>query len=179
MAINSDDFHIRRLKIDGSGAVRFGLISDTHGLLRAQIFDLFQGVDHIIHAGDLGSSDILVELQAIADVTAVWGNVDSLELRRQLPEVAEIEVCGSKLVVVHGQQFPTARGSTIAPAFPAADCVVYGHSHLPAIDHIGTTLAVNPGSAGRRRFSQPVSAGFLTVCDGGDVQAELVELSLD
>src|SRR5512142_2670996 len=81
---------------------RIGLISDTHGKLRPEVFAAFEGVLRILHAGDVGTRDVLVELEAIAPVTAVFGNTDHGELRRTLPQVAVVEEAGRRIVVVHG-----------------------------------------------------------------------------
>ena len=113
-----------------------GLISDTHGLLRAEVFSAFEKVDHIIHAGDVGDPDILIELEAIAPVTAVWGNVDHGELRGRLPEIARVELAGKSIVVVHGQQFGSPTPARVAGAHPDADLVVFGHSHVPVVERV-------------------------------------------
>jgi putative phosphoesterase len=143
-----------------------GLISDTHGLLRPEVFDAFAGVDHIVHAGDVGDPEILDELAALAPVTAVWGNVDGWELRRRLPEVANLRLGDFDVVVIHGQQFGSPTARIVAAAHPAADLVVFGHSHTPEIERVGRGLAVNPGSAGKARFSLPVTVAVVTASDG-------------
>lgn len=152
-----------------------GLISDTHGLLRPEVFTAFEEVEHILHAGDVGDPDILVELAAIAPVTAVWGNVDHGELRRRLPEVARVELAGQSIVVVHGQQFGSPSPARVAAAYPGADIVVFGHSHEPVVERLGEVLAVNPGSAGPARFSLPVTVALATVGPEG-VRVDLVDL---
>src|SRR6266850_806911 len=85
-------------------SVRLGVISDTHGMLRPEVFDVFREVDHILHGGDVGEWGVVLELQSVAPVTAVYGNTDDLELRSNLPQVAEIEVDGFRIVVTHGDQ---------------------------------------------------------------------------
>lgn len=143
-----------------------GLISDTHGLLRPEVFTAFEGVDHILHAGDIGDSGLLLELEAIAPVTAVWGNTDDAGLRGALPEVAEIELGGVRIRIVHGQQY----GSPTAPLVGArngdVDMVVFGHSHRPETQRVGSVLAVNPGSAGPSRLRLPVTVALAEVEDG-------------
>lgn len=151
-----------------------GLISDTHGLLRPEVFAAFDGVDHIIHAGDVGNDDILVELGAIAPVTAVWGNTDGTGLRSRLPEVASLELAGHSVTVAHGHQVGRPTASAILAAF-AGDLVVFGHSHQPEIQAVGSRLAVNPGSAGPIRFTQPVAVALVTVTDEG-IAARRVDL---
>ncbi|MBV9108025.1 MAG: metallophosphoesterase family protein [Gemmatimonadetes bacterium] len=155
--------------------MKIGIISDTHGLLRAQVFEVFAGVDHILHAGDVGDDGILDELAAIAPVTAVWGNVDGWEVRKRVPEVAEIELGGIPVVVVHGMQLGSPTPEKVAAAYPRAALAVFGHSHQPVIRRVGATLAVNPGSAGRQRFRDPVSVALAEIADG-EVTAHLVDL---
>jgi uncharacterized protein len=155
--------------------VRVGLIADTHGLLRPEVVDAFAGVEHILHAGDVGSVDVLDGLIAIAPVTAVSGNVDGPELRARLPEVARVALGGARVVVVHGDQLGSPTPERVVAAYTEADLVVFGHSHRPLIRPVGDVLAVNPGSAGRRRFSNPVS---IALADLGDrsITARLVTL---
>jgi uncharacterized protein len=156
-------------------SLRLGLISDTHGLLRPEVFEVFTGVDAIVHAGDVGSVELLTELEAIAPVTCVWGNTDGFDLRERVPEVAEVEMGGVMVVVVHGQQFGSPTAAAVAGRYPAAGLVVFGHTHEPVVERVGDTLAVNPGSAGPRRFQHPVSVALATI-EGGVVSARLVPL---
>ena len=155
--------------------MKIGIISDTHGLLRSEVFDVFAGVDHILHAGDVGSADILAELEAIAPLTAVWGNTDSFDLRKRVPEVAHVELGGVPVVVLHGMQLGSPTPEKAAAAYSGAGLVVFGHSHKPLIRQVTTTLAVNPGSAGPLRFRDPVSVAVAELVDG-QVTARLVEL---
>jgi uncharacterized protein len=147
--------------------MRVGLISDTHGLLRPEVFAAFEGVEAIVHAGDIGSLEILTELEAIAPVTSVWGNTDGLDVRERLPEIARVELAGLRVVVVHGQQYGSPNAERVAAEHPEADLVVFGHSHRPEIRQIGKTLAVNPGSAGPRRFRHPVTVAIAEMAEGG------------
>lgn len=158
--------------------MRIGIISDTHGLLRAQVFEVFEGVEHILHAGDVGDADILTALEAVAPVTAVWGNVDGGEIRNRVPEVARIELAGVPVVVLHGMQLGSPTPEKAAAAHPDAGLVVFGHSHRPVVRQVGSVLAVNPGSAGRRRFADPVTVALAEVEDGR-VTARLVDLDPD
>jgi putative phosphoesterase len=158
--------------------VKIGIISDTHGLLRPQVFDVFQGVEHILHAGDIGNPDIITELEAIAPVTAVWGNADGGEVRGRVPEVAEVELGGVRVAIIHGMQVGSPTPEKIAALHPGAGLVVFGHSHRPLIKQVGATLAVNPGSAGRRRFRDPVTVALAEI-SGGSVSARLVELDVE
>lgn len=155
--------------------MRLGLISDTHGLLRAEVFDVFAGVDHILHAGDIEDEDILDALATIAPVTAVWGNVDGWDLRRRVPEVAEVELDGVRAIIFHGMQLGSPTPGKAAAAYPHAGLVVFGHSHRPVIQQVGSVLAVNPGSAGPRRFRGPVTVALAEI-EEGRITARLVEL---
>ncbi|HEY3935068.1 MAG TPA: metallophosphoesterase family protein [Gemmatimonadales bacterium] len=159
--------------------MRLGVISDTHGLLRPEVFDAFSGVDQILHAGDVGNIDILTELEVIAPVTAVYGNTDGGELRAQLPRVARVELDGFIIVVTHGDQF----GRDVTPAqlqqaFPDADIIVYGHTHRPLLELADVVVTVmNPGSAGPRRHDLPASIGIMELEAGIPPRARLVPLT--
>jgi putative phosphoesterase len=155
--------------------MKIGIISDTHGLLRAQVFEAFAGVEHILRAGDVGDPGILVELAALAPVTAVYGNVDGGDIRARVPEVARLELGGVRIVVIHGMQFGAPTPQKVAAAHPDAGLVVFGHSHRPLIQQVGPTLAVNPGSAGPRRFKDPVTVALAEIENGTPV-ARLVHL---
>ena len=84
--------------------MRLGIISDTHNLLRPQVFDVFKGVDQILHAGDIGELDILAVLESIAPVSAVWGNTDGFEVRARVPERIEVRIEGFDFLLIHGHQ---------------------------------------------------------------------------
>jgi len=155
--------------------VRVGLISDTHGLLRPEALAALAGVDHIVHAGDVGDPDFLIELGAIAPVTAVWGNVDGAELRARLPEIARKQIGGISVVVVHGHQFVSPKAAEVARSFPDAHLVVFGHSHRWESTRVGETLAVNPGSAGPPRFTLPVTLAVARI-GPGILEVEFIDL---
>lgn len=157
--------------------MKVGIISDTHGLLRPQVFPVFAGVEHILHAGDVGPADLLAELEAIAPVTVVWGNTDGWEVRGRVPEVARVELGGVSVVVLHGMQLGSPTAAKAAAAYPEAELVVFGHSHRPVIERVGGVLAVNPGSAGPRRFRDPVTVA-LAELSPGRTSARLVELDV-
>ena len=153
--------------------MKVGLISDTHGRLRPEVFQLLDGVARILHAGDVGPPDLLIELGAIAPVTAVWGNTDGFELRTALPEIAELELAGRRIVVMHGHQLGLPDPESLRRAQPSAEIIVYGHTHRPLVDGNGS-LVVNPGSAGAARFGIPPSVGILEVA--GEPSVQLLEL---
>jgi putative phosphoesterase len=166
--------------VDGgavTGALRIGLISDTHGLLRNEIYSAFDGVDEIVHAGDVGDAAILTELEVLAPVHAVYGNVDGWELRERLPESLELERLGHRLAVVHGHQWGAPRPAELVERFPDCSVVVFGHTHQPLIERVGRTLVINPGSAGARRFGRPISAALLELHRHRPPAARLVDLA--
>jgi uncharacterized protein len=151
-------------------SLRIGLISDTHGLLRPEALAFLAGADHIIHGGDIGGPDILDRLRAIAPLTVVRGNNDTAAWGRALPETAIVRFDEVAVCVVH--DLKTLR---LDVATEGVRVVVSGHSHKPAQAERNGVLYVNPGSAGRRRFSLPIALGELLV-DGADVQARIVTL---
>lgn len=160
--------------------MRLGVIADTHGLLRAEVFDVFAQVDHILHAGDVGKWDVMIELQALAPVTAVWGNLDPPEVRTHLPAVATIRLDGLDVVVTHGHDLPGGGSPTpqrLVAAFPKADIIVFGHTHRPLLELVGRTVTVmNPGGAGPARFDLKPSVGIMELEAGIPPRARLVSL---
>jgi len=159
--------------------VRLGVISDTHGLLRPEVFEVFKQVDHILHAGDVGEPQILIELEAIAPVTAVYGNVDPPELRSVLPQVAQLELDGFDIVVTHGDQFGSPTPAKLHDAFPKAEIIVYGHTHKSLLELVDRTVTVmNPGGAGHPRFDLKPSVGIMELEAGIPPRARLVDLNV-
>jgi putative phosphoesterase len=157
--------------------MRLGVIADTHGLLRPEVFDLFGQVDHILHAGDVGPLELLVELEALAPVTAVYGNTDGFEVRARLPQVARVELDGFRLVVTHGDQFGSPTPEKVQQAFPDAEILVFGHTHRPLLTLVDVVVTVmNPGGAGPRRFDFPPSVGILELEPGIPPRGRLVPL---
>ena len=147
-----------------------GVISDTHGLLRPEAVAALAGCDLIVHAGDVGSPAVIAGLRRVAPVVAVRGNVDIESWARDLPESEVARVGDASVYVLHD----LAR-LDLDPAAAGFAAVVSGHSHVPAIEEQGGVLYLNPGSAGPRRFSLPVSLARLRA-GGGTVTAELVTL---
>jgi uncharacterized protein len=157
--------------------VRLGIISDTHGLLRPEVFQAFAEVDHILHAGDIGPGALLDELGAVAPVTAVYGNTDGFELRARLPRVATIELDGFTIVVTHGDQFGSPTPEKLHAAFPDAEILVFGHTHRPLLTLVDVVVTVmNPGGAGARRFNLPPSVGIMELEPGIPPRARLLPL---
>ncbi|MGH7525638.1 MAG: metallophosphoesterase family protein [Gemmatimonadales bacterium] len=157
--------------------MRLGVISDTHGLLRPEVFDAFREVDHILHCGDVGPADLLTELETIAPVTAVYGNMDGGKLRAQLPQVATLELDGFEIVVTHGDQLGSPTPENLQAEFPQAQIIVYGHTHRPLLTLVDVVVTVmNPGSAGPRRFDLPPSVGVLELEPGIPPRGRLIPL---
>ena len=152
--------------------MRVGLISDTHGLLRPEAVAALAGVEHILHAGDIGTEEILTSLARIAPVTAVRGNNDKGPWAAR---IAEIEVV--PLQNLHVYMLHDLAELDLDPAAAGFAAVIAGHSHKPKIETRNNVLFVNPGSAGPRRFKLPVTVGFLEI-DGTAIRANILELAL-
>lgn len=149
-----------------------GVISDTHGLLRDEALEALRGVEHILHAGDIGDPEILDELRQLAPVTAVRGNVDTEKWARKLPLTEVIEVAGVSIYMLHNLD-----ELDLKPEAAGVRVVVYGHSHQPKMEEKNGVLYFNPGSAGPRRFKLPVSVGRLII-SADTVRAELRTLRI-
>jgi putative phosphoesterase len=147
-----------------------GVISDTHGLLRPEAVEALAGVEHILHAGDIGSADVLTALAAIAPVTAVRGNNDRFPGAGDIPDTAAIEIGSHWLYVLHD-----LHELDLDPRTAGFSAVITGHSHRPSVEEKHGVLFVNPGSAGPRRFKLPVAVARMRI-RGGVVTAELVDL---
>jgi putative phosphoesterase len=150
--------------------IEFGVISDTHGLLRPEAVKALEGVDMIIHAGDIGKPEILDVLRVIAPVVAVRGNNDTDDWALTLPETEVVEVGRIALYVLHD-----VHALDLDPAAAGFDAVISGHSHQPAVARRHGVLFVNPGSAGPRRFKLPVSLARLSI-RGEALDARLINL---
>ena len=147
-----------------------GVISDTHGLLRAEAVEALRGSDRILHAGDVGAPEILEALGQIAPVTAIRGNVDTQPCTRSVAETEIVDAGGMLIYMLHD-----LGKLDLKPEAASFRVVVYGHSHQPKIQEKNGVMYFNPGSAGPRRFRLPVSVGKLTI-EEGEVRAELIEL---
>lgn len=134
-----------------------GLISDTHGLLRPEALRALDGVELILHAGDVGGSSVLERLGQIAPVQAVSGNIDP---ERWLPAAIDVELEGVRVHVSHGHEMGSPTPAKLAEHY-SADVIVYGHTHRPLLRRIRRTLVVNPGAAGPRRFDVTPSLALL------------------
>lgn len=139
-----------------------GVISDTHGLLRPEAATALRGVDHILHAGDVGDAVILDELRQLAPVTAIRGNIDCRGLCTKLPAIEVVEFREQSFYMLHDLS-----SLDLDPVAAGIAAVISGHSHQPKIEWKKGVLYFNPGSAGPRRFSLPISVGFLDVIESG------------
>jgi uncharacterized protein len=154
--------------------LRIGLIADTHGLLRPEVARAFAGVNRILHAGDVGARAVLTGLEQIAQVDAVYGNVDD----RHDPSLA-----AERVIVVEGVTIHVSHGHELGRPTPelalerySGDVVVFGHTHRAVIVRQGERIAVNPGGAGPRRFDLQPSVALLTL-DNGHASAEIISLA--
>ncbi len=150
--------------------MRLGVLSDTHGLLRPEVLPALHGVNHILHAGDVGDPKILEALQSIAPVTAIRGNIDRSGPCAALPATEAVELGGHLFYLVHA--LPDL---DLNPKAAGISAVIYGHSHKPSITWKDNILYLNPGSAGPRRFSLPVTLAILNVGDS-PLHPELLDL---
>jgi putative phosphoesterase len=150
-----------------------GLISDTHGMMRASVHDALAGVELILHAGDVGGDAILDELEVIAPVLAVYGNTD-VPFDPRLTESIEREIGGARVHVSHGHELGSPTPEKLLERYPA-DVIVYGHTHRQLVVRADGRLVVNPGAAGARRFNLEPSVARLTIVEGR-AAVELVPL---
>ncbi len=151
--------------------MRLGVISDTHGLLRPEVAPALAGVDRILHLGDVGKISILRELEKIAPVIAIRGNVDREGPCGELPETEVLLLEGRYIYLLH--DLGTLHLDPAAARFAA---VLYGHTHVPNFHKKKGVLYFNPGSCGPRRFELPVTVGLLTIEEDGELVAEIVPL---
>lgn len=150
--------------------MRVGVLSDTHGLLRPEALKALAGMDHILHAGDIGDPNILDALEEIAPLTAIRGNIDKEGRCAALPATEIVTLSGTTFYMLHSLQ-----DLDLDPGAAGISVVVSGHSHKPLIKSRSGVLYLNPGSAGPQRFSLPVTVGLVTI--GDDLpSAEIVPL---
>jgi putative phosphoesterase len=161
--------------------VRIGVLSDTHGVLHPRVFDLFRNVNAIVHAGDVGSTPVMADLEAIAPVFAVRGNADVGTALERLPDERIVELHGVRLLVTHvggtAAQIEARFGARLRRE--GIRVFVFGHSHRSLVAELPGTgiLLLNPGGAGRRRFSLPLTAALLELREEpGPLEVRLVDL---
>ena len=150
---------------------RIGILSDTHRELPNRVFNLFSQVQHIIHAGDIGEWDIIVALQALAPVTAVYGNCDPFSVRRHCPLRQRLKVAGIEIDVTH---VPTP--SPEQEPEPIKRITIFGHLHVPSIVHCGDLLCIQPGSVSRPREGEPATVALLEIPAHQSPRAEIIPL---
>jgi putative phosphoesterase len=152
--------------------MRIGVISDTHGVLRPQAVEALAGCDHILHAGDVGSDQILAKLRGIAPLTAIRGNVDHDGACGELPPTEAVALAGRLFYLVHARE-----ALDLNPRAASIAAVIFGHSHRPEIVWQNGILFFNPGSAGPRRFQLPVSLGIID-CTAEKIEPRIVPLEV-
>jgi len=157
-------------KLQGKQNYRIGVISDTHGKLPSPVIKLFNKVDLIVHAGDIDSADVLERLKSIAPTVAVRGNMDSGKWAGILKETETIRIGEVVLFVRH-----VLDGIDTIPASADADAVIYGHTHRSSIKSREGVLFLNPGSAGQRRYGNPLSVALLHI-RGKNLRAQIFNL---
>jgi putative phosphoesterase len=154
--------------------MRIAVLSDTHGLLRPEAIVALAGADYILHAGDVGDAAILDALGAIAPLTAIRGNIDRSGRCAALPATEMVELGGSMIYMLH-----SVHDLDLDPVAAGVAVVVSGHSHQPLVERRKGVMYLNPGSAGPRRFSLPISIAFLNLgadLGAGEPTAEILRL---
>jgi uncharacterized protein len=155
--------------------VKIGVISDTHNLIRPEVFATFDGVDLIAHAGDIGDRDVLIELETLAPVKAILGNND-WGLPAKYKEQLSFKLCEKNFLIKHiCKEIPKKKKENNGPIH---NVVIFGHSHKPLSQQVGDTLFFNPGSAGPKRFDLPITVGLLQLGDEY-VNYEIISLIKD
>ncbi|ABF40003.1 Protein of unknown function UPF0025 [Candidatus Koribacter versatilis Ellin345] len=152
--------------------MKIGVISDTHGLLRPQAVSALEGVDHILHAGDIGNIEIVAELRNLAPVTAIRGNVDTHRDYHQFAATDAVELGGKLFYLIHN-----VKELDVVPGAAGIAAVIYGHSHKPEIRWEKDVLFFNPGAAGPRRFYLPIAVGIIQITAAGKLKPRIIELS--
>ena len=152
--------------------MRIGVISDTHGLVRPEALSALHDSELLLHAGDIGTPEVLKSLESITSVVAIRGNIDRGAWASHLPDETVVEVKGTRLYLIHN-----VNDFEHDPRRDAYDIVVSGHSHKPSIRKRDGVLFLNPGSAGPRRFKLPVAIAKIRI-DGTNVRSEVIELDV-
>jgi putative phosphoesterase len=149
-----------------------GVISDTHGLLRPQAVDALRGSDLVLHAGDVGAAEVLEALRLVAPTTAIRGNVDTAIWATALPATDVISVGGVEIYMLHDRA-----ALDLDPKAAGFAAIVFGHTHRPGAETRDGVLYLNPGSAGPRRFTLPVTVARLTIAHG-TLSHEIIDLGV-
>lgn len=145
-----------------------GVISDTHGVLRGDVIDRLSGCDYIIHAGDIGSEDIIKKLKEIAITIVVKGNNDLEDWTKSLNEREKINIGGKNIFIIHEIK-------RLPRYLEGINIVIYGHSHKYSLENEGDVTFFNPGSCGKKRFSLPLTMGIIKI-EGEKVKFEKIDL---
>jgi len=157
--------------------MRVGVISDTHGMLRPTVAEVFRDVDRIIHCGDVGSPNILDQLALLAPVSTAYGNTDGFDVRARSTRVVRLECNGHITIALHGDQFGMPTPRVLIDEYPDADIILYGHTHKPLIAQPGGTVTVmNPGAAGAVRVSCRPTVGIIDLDGDFEPVARIVSL---
>jgi putative phosphoesterase len=157
--------------------MRIGVISDTHGMLRPAVRDVFKNVDRILHCGDVGSPFILEQLALLAPVSATYGNIDNFDVRSRCTRVVRLECDGRITVALHGDQFGMPTPAMLCKEFPDAELILFGHTHRPVIEQLnGGVTVMNPGAAGAVRVSCKPTVGIIELAEGVAPKARIVAL---
>ena len=157
--------------------MKAGIISDTHGHLPADVFKVFTNVDHILHAGDIGDSDIITELESIAPVNAVYGNIDTWPVVTRYPRMEMLNLSGCSICLIHDiVNFKYFRFELFKKNL-SPDIVIYGHTHIPAHEYYQKILFINPGSASRPKGSKRGSVCVLKIEQGSFSEPEYHNIS--
>lgn len=160
--------------------MKLGVISDTHGYINPNVFPIFEGVEQILHAGDIGSEDIITTLEAIAPVQAIHGNVDTFPLSTKYPGTLTLEIHGALICIIHeffSLNDPVIQGAVAQSGNKELAMVIYGHTHQAKLQRAGEVLLFNPGSAGKRRLSLRPAVGLLTISTRGELTPEICYLN--
>ena len=157
-------------------SIKVGVLADTHGFFNSEIFIIFSDVDHILHAGDIGTEKLLEKLRMIAPLTAVQGNGDYFQGWEKYRQVEFIQFNGKTLLLTHEAGAPSQISKPLSELITAKQphAVIYGHTHFPSIDEEDGILYFNPGRAGRDSYSGQPSVGILTV--GDTLAVEIIQL---
>jgi len=157
---------------------KIGVVSDTHSYINPKVFSVLEGVELILHAGDIGTQDVITSLETIAPVQAVYGNIDSFPIVTQYPEVYTQNIDNIKICMLH--QFRGMDSESIREATKRLggepDIVIFGHSHQASLQREGNTFLFNPGAAGKRRFSLRPAVGLIKIKKPGDFVPEIIYL---
>jgi hypothetical protein len=154
--------------------MKIGVVSDTHGLLRPEVIPALNGVERILHLGDVGDPAILKSLEKVAPVMAIRGNVDRSGPCSRLPETEVLLLEGHYIYMLHD-----LHALHLDPVAARFSVVLFGHSHQPGIRKHKRVLYFNPGSCGPRRFELPITIGLMTLESNADPHAEIVHLLMN